>query len=89
MLAAMGWANPLATDVAKPRAVQQELFPEINDEERALLNTLKDVDDKHVNQIAIDSNIPYARASMILFDLEMKGLVKALGGARYRLIRHS
>ena len=89
LLEAMGWANPLATDVAKPRAVQQELFPEINDEERALLNTLKDVDDKHVNQIAIDSNIPYARASMILFDLEMKGLVKALGGARYRLIRHS
>ena len=87
-LDAMGWDNPLKKD-SKRKVVQQELFPDLTDEERALVNTLKDVDDKHINQIAIDANIPYSRASMILFDLEMKGLVKALGGARYRLIRHS
>lgn len=80
---AMGWSTASA-DAAKPQAIQQELFPDLSDEEQALLNTLKNVDDKHINQIAIDANIPYSRASMILFDLEMKGLVKALGGARYR-----
>lgn len=88
LLDAMGWDNPLKKD-SKRKVVQQELFPDLTDEERALVNTLKDVDDKHINQIAIEANIPYSRASMILFDLEMKGLVKALGGARYRLIRHS
>ncbi len=71
---------------SKPRAVQRELFPELSDEERAIVNTLKNVDDKHVNQIVIDTNIPYARVSMLLFDLEMNGIVKVLGGARYRLI---
>lgn len=84
---AMGWDNPMAPS-PKKKVVQQELFPDLTDEEHALVNTLKDVDDKHINQIAIDANIPYSRASMILFDLEMKGIVKALGGARYRLVHN-
>ena len=88
LLDAMGWDNPLKKD-SKRKVVQQELFPDLTDEERALVNTLKDVDDKHINQIAIDANIPYSRASMILFDLEMKGFVKALGGARYKIIHNS
>ena len=83
----MGWENPLKK-TSKPEAIQQDLFPDLTDEERALVNTLKDVDDKHINQIAIDANIPYSRASMILFDLEMKGVVKALGGARYKVMYH-
>lgn len=87
LLDAMGWENPLA-ETSKPKAVQQELFPDLTDEERALVNTLKNVDDKHINQIAIDANISYSRASMILFDLEMKGVVKALGGARYKMMYH-
>ena len=87
LLDAMGWDNPLKKD-SKRKVVQQELFPDLTAEERALVNTLKDVDDKHINQIAIDANIPYSRASMILFDLEMKGIVKALGGARYRLVHN-
>ena len=87
LLDAMGWDNPLKKD-SKRKVVQQELFPDLTDEERALVNTLNDVDDKHINQIAIDANIPYSRASMILFDLEMKGIVKALGGARYRIMYH-
>lgn len=87
LLDAMGWENPLKK-TSKPEAVQQELFPDLTDEERALVNTLKDVDDKHINQIAIDANIPYSRASMILFDLEMKGVVRALGGARYKIMHH-
>lgn len=85
LVEAMGWHNPLANGTSK-MAVQQELFPDLSEEERALVATIKGVDDKHINQIAIDANIPYSRASMILFDLEMKGIVRALGGARYRLI---
>ena len=82
----MGWADKQAK-ASTPQAIQKELFPDLTEEEQALLNTLKDVDDKHINQIAIDANIPYSRASMILFDLEMKGLVRALGGARYKIRR--
>ena len=86
LIEVMGWHNPLAESHKK--SVQQELFPELNEEEAVLVNTLKNVDDKHINQIVIDSNIPYSRASMILFDLEMRGIVKALGGARYKVKRN-
>lgn len=83
---ATGWQS-LKTKKNNPKAIQQEIFPELTDEERLLVNALRQVDDKHVNQLAVDTNIPYARVSMILFDLEMKGIVMALGGARYRLLR--
>lgn len=86
LVEAMGWHNPLAKE-QRVEVVQQELFPELNEEERMLVEVLKDVDDKHINQIAVEANVAYARASMVLFDLEMKGIVKALGGARYRLAR--
>lgn len=84
---AMGWPNPLAKEKNK-KAIQQDLFPELSDEEQALVNCLKNVEDKHINQIAIETNIPYSRVSMLFFGLEMNGIVKALGGARYRLVRH-
>ena len=86
LLDAMGW-NDTSNNASKQKTIQPNLFPTLSDEEQTLLNTLKNVDDKHVNQMTIETNIPYSRASMILFDLEMKGLVKALGGARYRLVR--
>ncbi|MBQ6965867.1 MAG: DNA-processing protein DprA [Bacteroidaceae bacterium] len=83
---AMGWPNALR-DKPQQKATQQELFPVLTEEERTLVNVLRNVDNKHINQIAIDANIPCARASMILLDLEIKGIVKELGGARYRIVR--
>ncbi len=85
----MGWEEtPDAAGKKKgQRAYQQELFPDLTDEEQALVDALKDVDAKHINQIVVETNIPFARASMLFFELEMKGIVKALGGARYHLVR--
>jgi predicted Rossmann fold nucleotide-binding protein DprA/Smf involved in DNA uptake len=60
----------------------------LNEEESAIVNVLKKAEDKHINQISVETNIPFSRASMILLDLEMKGIVRALGGARYRIIHH-
>lgn len=87
LLEAMGWID-LSAKASKQKTIQPDFFPDLSDEEQALLNTLKNVDEKHINQMVIETNIPYSRASMILFDLEMKGLVKALGGARYRVLYH-
>ena len=85
-LEVMGWPNPLSKSESV-KAVQQDLFPDLSDEERLLVNALSKDDDKHINQIVVETGIPYARASMLFFDMEMRGIVKALGGARYRLVR--
>ncbi len=82
---AMGWHVPNAKK--KKEAIQQELFPNLSADEQKIVSALSLADDKHINQISIDTNISFNQASMILFDLEMKGIIKALGGARYRLVR--
>jgi DNA processing protein len=85
-MAVMGWTNP-RTLKEKQDLRQQELFPTLSEEEQKVLSTLDGVDQKPVNQIVIDANIPFSRVSAILFELELKGLVKVLGGARYKRLR--
>lgn len=82
----MGWSDK-AEQPMRQQAYQQELFLDLTEEEQALVNALKNVDAKHINQIVVETDIPYARASMLLIELEMKGIVKALGGARFHLVR--
>lgn len=84
-VAAMGWESAQAT--SKHEAIQQELFLELNKDELAVVNMLKNTEDEHINAISAATGINFSSASAILFELEMKGVVKSLGGARYRLIR--
>lgn len=79
----MGWQEK----VAKPQAVELELFPELSNEEKLVVECLKNVDSMQINKISIDTNLPYSQVSSILFELEVKGIVAVLGGARYRLVR--
>ena len=86
---AAGWCSVADDDGKKGKemAVQQEMFPDLTEEESRLVDALRQVEDKHVNQLSVETDIPYSRASMVLFDLEMRGIVMAMGGARYRLLR--
>ncbi|MCR4612377.1 MAG: DNA-processing protein DprA [Bacteroidaceae bacterium] len=80
----VGWPNPKKEDKAAPS--QQELFPQLTVDEQRIVRCLEGIDSKQINQICIEANIPFALTSAILFELELKGIVKVLGGARYRLI---
>lgn len=84
-LEAMCWNNPLATENVKPR--QQELFVELSQEERLIVSTLEGVDDKQVNQIVVETGLSFSKVSALMFELELKGVVRVLGGARYKLVR--
>ncbi len=70
----------------QPEAVQRQLFPELSPEEAAICRTLEGNDGKQINQIVVESNLPIPQVSALLFDLELKGLVKSLAGGRYRLL---
>lgn len=85
-ISAIGWQS-LMDKKGGCKVIQQEFFPELSEEEKLLVDALRQVDDKHINQLSVETGIPYSRASMILLDLEMKGIVKVLGGARYKLFR--
>ena len=79
---AMGWYSGIA-----PKAVQRELFPDLSDEERKVVETLQQATDGiQINTLVVETNIPIQHISSLLFDLEMKGVVRALAGGVYKLI---
>ena len=66
--------------------IQRELFPELSPQEEILCNLLKTSETMGINQLVVMSNLPFQEVSSLLFEMEMKGVVKPLTGGRYRLL---
>jgi len=81
---AMGW-NAVGQSV-KPEAVQRNLFPELSEEEESVIRILTRQGDLHINALVVEADIPVNRMTSLLFELEMKGVVKALVGGMYHLL---
>lgn len=81
---AMGWMP--ASQSEKPEAVQRDLFPELTEEESNVVAILSRQGDLHINTLVVEANLPVNRMTALLFELEMKGVVKALVGGIYRLL---
>ena len=75
-----GWGS-----VEKPKNQQKELFFDLPEDEMAVYNALKGEDEKGIHRIVSDAAIPYNRVMSAITELELKGIVEMLGGARYRL----
>ncbi len=85
LIKALCWdceTNPAAVSPAAP-----ELFPQLSVEEQKIADSLEGSDGKQINLITVETNIPMARLMSVLFEMEMRGIVKSLNGARYRLNR--
>ena len=81
---AMGWDN--AARPVRSEAVQRDLFPELSDEEERIVRILSRMGGLHVNALVVEADIPVNRMSGLLFELEMKGVVRALVGGMYHLL---
>ena len=80
----MGWQQT----VVAPKAIQRELFPDLNEEEQRIVNILQKTEEgMQINTLVVEANIPINRMSGILFELEIKGILRAMAGGIYRLIR--
>lgn len=80
---AMNWE--VATEKKSADELQTELFAELNDNEAAIMAALRaDSEGLQVNQMVVALNIPINRLLPLLFDMEMKGYIKAVAGGRYR-----
>lgn len=64
---------------------ERELFPELSAEEQKVVDILRTRDEEQINAITIETGIPMARLTTLLFNMELRGIVRSLGGARYRL----
>lgn len=82
---AMGWEEK---NISKETIIQRELFPDLSEEESCIIDILQKAEDgMQINTLVVKSNMPINRISAILFEMEMKGIVRALAGGIYRLIQ--
>ena len=82
---AMNWE--VATAKKSAEDLQTELFPEMTTEENAVMTALRaNSDGLQVNQMVVQLNIPINKLLPLLFEMEMKGYVKAVAGGRYRAV---
>lgn len=78
----MGWELP-SENIQKP--LQQELFLDLTDDEQKIVDSLKKNNEQVIGSLINDTGLDYSLVSSLMFELEMKGVVKVLGGAKYAL----
>ena len=70
----------------QPEAVERQLFPDLTPEERQVVDILRQTNDLQLNILSVKSNIPIGQLTALLFQMEMKGIIKPLAGGTYHLI---
>lgn len=82
---AVGWTTDEQLMAAQQQGIERELFPELTDEEKHVVDVLRKQNDLQVNMLSVQSGLPVGRLSAILFSLEMKGVVRGMAGGTYHL----
>ena len=80
----MGWDH---SEKPKVQAVQRELFVDLNETEQRIVEYLqRNPDGMQINTLVVETDIPVNKMSALLFELELKGVVRAFAGGVYKLI---
>lgn len=83
LVEAMNWGGAVKTSAV----VEQELFPQLSTPEQHLLDLLRaHSEGLQVNQIVIALDVPVSKVMPVLFELEMKNLIRAVAGGCYRAV---
>lgn len=81
-MAHMGWEP----EEKQPFTTQQELFPDLSEEESIIFGKISKTGSIHVNTLAVELNIPVPELFMTLLELEVKNIVKSLPGGMYQTV---
>ena len=83
---AMNWDNDIKIEKAQKRGIERTLFPNLDNEEQTVVEALRQQNDQQINMLSVRTNFPMARLMALLFELEMKGIVKTMAGGCYHLL---
>ena len=84
---AMGWQMDATLRQAQTEGIERSMFPELSEEEQKIARILDEFGDFQLNQLSVKSNIPIGQLTALLFQMEMKGVVRAMAGGSYHLLR--
>lgn len=82
ILEIMRWNN----DGEKRKNRQEKLFFDINEDEKQIIEVLKQENEVNIDSLLLKINMPHARLIAVLLDLECKGYIECLPGKRYKLM---
>lgn len=74
------------SQTAKPVSVQRSLFLDLSADEQQVVDLLTERGELHINTLVVETGLPVHRMNALLFELEMKGVVRVLVGGVYRLL---
>lgn len=72
--------------VEKSKNIQKQLFVELSDQEKSVIDILKNENEVSIDKLSYASKLQPSIISSLLLELEFKGLVKTLPGKRYMLL---
>ena len=87
LVEAMGWQSDVLLNEAHSAGIERELFPNLSDEEQLIVKTLSERGDMQLNLLTVATNINVGSLTALLFQLEMKGVVRPLAGGSYHLLK--
>lgn len=82
---ALGWETDFKRVQATRQGIERQLFPELSAEEQTVIEALQSLNDQPISRLSLSANIPISRLTVVLFQLEMKGMLKLLAGGCYHL----
>lgn len=83
---AMGWGDDLLLEKSLKQGIERTLFPDLSADEQTVVDVLQKNNDLQINLLSVQTGLPISRLTALLFELEMKGVVKALAGGSYHLL---
>lgn len=83
---AMGWGDDLLLEKSLQQGIERTLFPDLSADEQTVVDVLQKNNDLQINLLSVQTGLPISRLTALLFELEMKGVVKALAGGSYHLL---
>lgn len=69
----------------KPKAVQKQLFIELTEDERKVVDILQQKESAHADELYHATGTTASQLAATLLQLEMQGIIKALPGKQYRM----
>ena len=82
----MNWENISLLNKAKEKGIERELFPTLNADEQKVVEILKKHNNLQINMLLAQTDLSIGKLSAVLFELEMKGIVRAMAGGSYHLL---
>ena len=83
---AMGWQDETKRREALSDGIERNLFSDLSPEESSIVKQLQQTNDLQLNILSVKTGIPIGHLTALLFQLEMKGVIRPLAGGMYHLL---